>query len=348
MKFITPTRRFEKYANSMFGSLLILNLFVFTSFHSLAEPVQPAASTTHQVLDAIDAMEAGITYSEAFGEQPIPYRDWGRDQKLIYETLFNLPYSIQNAVYVLDEEVSIWEEFAEVSGHTPSGDEFFIELSALIEYDYVNHSNLPSGEADTLLAVNASIVGVIGTVRSVNASVAVRGIVLQATRADGGRNRLLLLVGIVDPAVVADLQGFGDVVFPRGDEEEPSEPDVDCQAAFDKANRQFFRDWEDALANKKTCEKIAIAGWGAAMVGCAGVGVVAGVLASPTGPGAVFTGLITGTGCALGITAALNAAGVVCAIQFHAAMDQARRDRDRAFEDARIEFGASNCPANPV
>lgn len=348
VKYFTPVRWFERYANSMFGSLLILNLFVFTSFHSLADPVQPAASTMQQVMDAIDAMEAGVTYSEAFGEQPIPYRDWGRDQKLIYETLFNLSYSIQNAVYVLDEDVSIWEEFAEVSGHTPLGDEFFIELSALVEYDFVNDSNLPSGEAETLLAVNASIIGVIGTIRSVNASIAVRGIVLQATRADGGRNRLLLPVGIADPAIVADLQGLGDVVIPRGDEDEPSEPEVDCQAAFDAANRKFLRDWEDAVADKKTCEKIAIAGWGAAMVGCAGVGVVAGVLASPTGPGAVFTGLITGTGCALGVTAALNAAGVICVIQFRAAMDQARRDRDRAFEDARIMFGAANCPANPV
>lgn len=193
-------RRNQSYSTPLFGTMVILAGMIFPVFHASAaieEPVQPMAQTAEQVVDALNAVEAGTSVDEAFMIQPVPYRNWVKTQKLIYESLFGSPYNIFDAEYFLDEEVSQESELTAVAGTSDDGEEFSLQLSLLAEVANTGEG-IPADIAAHLADVGANDFGFTGTISTASASFHITGSIFQGTNADGTRNRLLLIVGLVD------------------------------------------------------------------------------------------------------------------------------------------------------
>ncbi len=71
----------KAYSNPLFGAMLMLSGMIFPVFHAAAaieEPAQTMALNGDQVIDALDAVQAGVPADLAFGIQPIAYREWGK------------------------------------------------------------------------------------------------------------------------------------------------------------------------------------------------------------------------------------------------------------------------------
>ncbi len=341
-----------EYSNPIFGLLLILNLMVFPVYRAsaaLAQPVQPMAETAEQISDALDAVEVGATIEQAFGVQPVPIRDWGADQKYFYEALFNVPYDQNDAVYILLTEISETDEFQSVSLETPDGNPFSLQIHLISEYDYTNDDQLSSQDANELAAVNASIFSFIGTAASQFDSLNINGLVIQAARADGGRNRFILIGGYVDGEVVNSLiltHLYVDIagISPVGEIQ-------NCEDAFNQALSTYSGSLSDARSNLKSCQDTAAASAIHSLADClrlaGGSGVAAGIAAS-SGPVGAIAALIVFSVC--GIAAAADMATDLwqCSNAYKAAVAAAQNAFAAAKAAARATFGVENCPGDPV
>jgi hypothetical protein len=145
-------RKNGSYSNPVFGAMVILGGMIMPTMHAsaaLQEPVQPMAQTAEQVVDALNAVETGVTVDQAFGVQPLPYRDFTKTWKSTYEQLFETAYPSGGDAYLFDLEIALGlSDFTPFQGHTSQGQDFEFEVAQLIEPDYFQDDVSDEDEAD--------------------------------------------------------------------------------------------------------------------------------------------------------------------------------------------------------
>jgi len=334
----------KAYSNPMFGAMLIMSGMIFPVFHTAAaivEPVQPMAQTAEQVVDALNAVQAGATVDQAFGIQPVKIRDWGSEQVAIYETLFGAPYDYDDAIYVLDDETTILDEQSSVNGGLVTGIAFTIHYSLLTQYDYVNDAQLPDTEISLMLAADISILPFIGTIDAISGSANITGIVVQATRPDGGRNRMVIVLGKASQLTIDNLDNYyfnqiASVPQPTGELSDCEEAFADANAAYSLCSALAINDFNTCMDNVGSVYK-----W--AVVGCGVLGIFTYIFTSAAGPAAVGAALKVGGACVVAATAAAAGASEVCENIYNGDVNACTIARGAARDAARAEFGA-DCP----
>ncbi len=342
MKRITKWIQERKaYSNPMFGAMLIVSATIFPVFQAsarIAEPVQPMALNADQVVDALNAVDAGITVEQAFMEQPLPYREWVKSQTTIYEALFQAPYTLADSDYFLFSPISLDDERTTVQGHNVHGEIFDLELTVMVGIENI-HEDIPDDIADFLTSVNADDYAFTGTISTPSASFHVSGSIFQADLPDGTRNSFLLIGTTVDSSVIDFLND------PARDAPsfltEGPEPQ-NCEQAFAIADSEYSSAYEIALENYRSCLEIAERSLRNKLIVC---GVAVGV-ALYTGLGSLVAAAGGGT-CVLGALADYDSALLACFVTYRAAIAAARITRTAAKNAAVIVFGSENCPGGP-
>jgi hypothetical protein len=345
----------KAYSNPLFGAMLIVSGMVFPVFHAAAaieEPVQPMAQTAEQVVDALNAVEAGFTVEQAFAEQPLPFREWSKAQKIIYETLFGLDYDIEDAAYILDDEVSELDENSIVTGTIPAGNSFDLNLLATKSYDYTSDINLSDDDVNALASANVSILPFIGKISTTNGVFGVGGVIFQATRSDGGRNRIFIITNNVDSHVIDDLEEYYQIVFAvESPQSGQTAEELNCSALFLAANLARINALINARDALDDCMDDAVSELIGDLGDCLGTGAVAGVVAiltGATGPIGAAVALVIGGGCMVGEMVDFAGQMDSCGAAFAVALAAARAAHATAIAAARAEYGDENCPGDPV
>ncbi|MBO6512794.1 MAG: hypothetical protein JJ974_02365 [Phycisphaerales bacterium] len=182
-------------ANSIFAVLLLINAFVLPSFRASAaiadEPVQPLASTGEQVADALNAVATGISVDNAFGIQPLPYREFGSFWKKAYEDLFDVPF--QTDAYILDTELNSDTTDLIRNGHTIEGHTFAIEFALIVEAEF-DQPEISQDIRDLFAARSANMLGVVASITTNHGQIYFYGTVNQWDDEDGARIREIVPV----------------------------------------------------------------------------------------------------------------------------------------------------------
>jgi len=325
--------------------MLILNAMVLPTFRSSAaiteEPVQPMALNGDQIIDALGTVEAGASVDQAFGPQPVEYRDWGTSQNKIFAQLFGMPYNYDDAVYVLDDETTAADQSFTVTGAIITGDEFSLHYSMLLEYD-INNDPRATPEAKLDYANgDGNFLLFVGTLSTNLASVPVSGIVMQATRtADQGRTRMLLLFGFADQETIDNLDAINETAAgPPG-----LGPDLqDCELAFAIAMADHANAVTNASNDFNTCAADTISAVNFGIGACVALGALTFLLTTLSGPAAVAGALKVGGACVATALALGAGAMVLCEDSFNSKMRAAQSALEAALQAARNAFG-SDCP----
>ncbi len=354
---MTQTSQRIGIGNSIFGIMLLLNLTIFPGFRAAGaseEPIQPVAQTSQQIANAIDTVEAGVSPLDAFGASSVPYRHWISTQRDIYENLFGETFDIADAVYIMDSETTAGHEHATSTGSTILGYEYSVHFSLIVEYDYQNDSSLPADAVAELAAVEFSLFVFTGTIFTALGSEHVTGFIFQATRPDGGRNRGMIPLVLVDEEMIDTLEEAYLLSVHPPSPPTPGGTDTareDCETEFALAEIAYGTAVQIAASNLQGClngaSGLFLGGFGVGVI-CGIVGGFAGLAASPAGPGAVMAALYAFGTCAALASGAAIAAVAACRGEFAAAVRNAAITRQGAREAARLIFGEENCPDDPA
>ncbi|MAO24237.1 MAG: hypothetical protein CMJ25_26090 [Phycisphaerae bacterium] len=340
-------RQRQHFSSPLFALLLMVNVFILPSYRAAAqieEPVQPMAQTAEQVIDALNAVEAGASVDQAFGIQPVPYRDTVKIQKTIYETLFGVAYDVDDAYYTLDNEVVLLDEANTVSGHMADGREYQVRFSMLGWYDYINDSAISNSDANDLAEANTSILCFAGTLSTDYGAISVLGAIFQIDTDAGVRDRGLVFFEIVSAQVIEDLDYVNQLLLQT---EVPVVPQ-NCEDAFRIARNNYLADLEIAKNELEECMILAIGTFVGAMGGCAGLAIKAGVAAAATGGLIAPVAAVGVVWCSLAALGAASGLSGACALSYQTKANNARVRLNTARANARILFGVENCPGDPV
>jgi len=330
----------KAYSNPVFGAMLIVSGMVFPVFHAsaaIAEPVQPMAQTAEQVVDALNAVEAGISVDQAFGIQPVPFRDFIKFNATIYNTLFDDAFDVSKAGYYLDNEINEGDVFFDFIGSTIIGNEFVIRFAGLTNVNLVGGSLAP-GDIASLAEHDSNILSFVGTMSTAKATINIAGLVWQGTRLDDNeRVRFLYILDTVGQSFIDDHEMvYFQPEFATGD----VGPAIDCLQAFSDAANVQLAGLEDAIADYNTCVKNLNNQLIADLADCITLGVGGTFLSRFIAPLVTSVGLGT---CGVGATIRANLALRGCYNAYANTRDGLGRDYDRAIEAARDRFG-DDCP----
>jgi len=328
------------YSNPLFGAILILSGMIFPVFHAAAqieEPVQPMAQTAEQVADALKAVDAGVSVEHAFLEQQAPHRYWASLQNKIYESLFGVSYEPQDAIYHLNDEISMLDEQSSVTGATVLGDGFSLFLGMLVEYDYAND---PEMSADAISAYNNISLSwhiFTGSLSTDLATEHVSGFIFQATDSDGVRARALFILDKADQETIDNINIMcSQPAAPEGDQ--PAGPPQDCEEAYTRANEAYNTAIRIAGSTYRGCKDDVNGIMNGGSLACIGIGLLTAFFTAGT------TGFVAwGTCMALVIGAAITKLDS-CRNANNTAFRNAEIARDAARAQARRIFGVENCP----
>mgnify|MGYP000319827115 CR=1 FL=1 len=335
----------KEYSNPTFGTMLILSAMTFPVFQAsgrLAEPVQPMAQTAEQVVDALDAVEAGVSVDEAFNIQPIPFRDFVKFNKTISDTLFDDAFDVSKAGYYLDDEINEGDVFFDFIGSTIIDNEFIIRFASLTNVDLAGGSLTPDDIA-SLAEHDSNILSFVGTMSTAISTINIAGLVWQGTRLDDNeRVRFLFILDTVNQSFIDDLEWvYFQPQFIDGD----AGPAIDCaQALVDAANEQLA-DLEDAIGTYNTCVKNMNNQLIAELAICTGGGAV-GVTFLTRWIAPLVT-LVAMGGCGIAATVRAQLALNTCFNAYENTRDAIARAYDRAVQAAHDAFG-DDCPDIPT
>ncbi len=330
----------KAYSNPTFGTVLILSAMIFPVFQAsarLVEPVQSMALNADEIVDALDAVEAGTDVGKAFEIQPVPYRDWIKTQKAIFEALFDASYTLANSDYFLFSSISLVDERTTVQGHNVQGELFDLELTVLTEIENI-HDDIPDDITNFLASVNADDYAFTGTLSTSSASFDVAGSIFQADLPDGGRNYFLVIGSIVDSSVIDFLNDPArDAPSFIMDGPEP----LNCEQAFAIADNNYTAALTAAAAAYAGCMAAAQRRLRNTLIGC---GVAAGIAWASGIGGLVALG--GGSVCGFLALTDYDSNVVACFTTFVASMTAAQAARTAAKANAIIVFGSENCPSS--
>ncbi len=343
------------YSNPVFGAMLIVSATIFPVFQAsarIAEPVQPMALNAEDVVDAAHAVEAGITVEQAFFEQPLPYREWVKTQRAVYEALFGLAYDIEDAAYILDDEVSELDENAIVTGTIPAGNAFDLKILATKWYDYTSDDNLSDGDVNALTSASVSILPFAGAISTENGMLGISGVIFQATRSDGGRNRFFIITNIIDEQTIEYLEEYYQVILAT-ENAQPGQTaeEINCALLFLSANLTKINDLTNARDALNSCMIDAASELIKDLGDCLRTGAIAGVVAiltGATGPAGAAVALVVGGGCMVGQIVDFSYQINACLTAYSAAVAAARAAHAASIAAARAQYGVDNCPGDPV
>jgi len=326
------------YSNPLFGAMLIMSGMIFPVFHAAAaieEPVQPMAQTAEQVVDALNAVQVGTTVDQAFGIQPVPYREWVKSQRAIYEALFQTSYILADSDYFLISSISLADERTTVQGQNALGELFNLELVFLTKIENTG-DDIPVDIADFLASVNADDYAFTGTISTDNASFHIVGSIFQADLPDGSRNSFLVIGSIVDSAVIDFLNDPArDAPSFLMDGPEPQT----CEQAFAIADNNYTSAWTTAAAAYAACMSSATTRLRNGLIGCG----IAAALVWASGVGGLIA-LGAGSACAIIALTDYDSNVQACFNNYLASMVAATAARTAAQQNAIAVFGEENCP----
>ena len=335
----------QSYSNPLFGTTLILAGMLFPVFHASAaieEPVQPMVQTAEQVIDALNAVDAGVSVNEAFNIQPIPFRDFVKFNADIYNTLFDDGFEAEKAGYYLDNEINENDVFFDFVGETTFGNEFIIRFADLNGVDLAGGS-LDPDDIISLAEHDSSILSFTGTISTSISNINVAGLVWQGTRLDNDeRIRFIYILDTVDQSLIDDLEM---VYFQPELLNDDVGPAVDCAQAFLDAARTQVADLEDAIGDYNTCVKDMNNQLIADLAKCTGAGIGGTFLRRLVAPLVTSIGM---GGCGIAAVTAAHVRLRSCFNAYENQRDAIRRAYNRAIERARDIFGAENCPGDPA
>lgn len=133
-----------------------------------AQVFQPTVSTSEELADAVDAVNAGVAPAQAMLEQPELHRETLAFKRDLYEGLTGEEYSNTSSIYRLSvqsgDELAV-DEGAVIGGVTVSGSSFELLVDGIREADY--GEDLTEGELQLLIDEGIyRIWGVVGVVYS--------------------------------------------------------------------------------------------------------------------------------------------------------------------------------------
>tara|TARA_R110002072_G_scaffold42064_6_gene117659 strand:+ start:4734 stop:5729 length:996 start_codon:yes stop_codon:yes gene_type:complete len=331
--------------------MLVINVMVFPTFQATAamdEPVQTTVMNAQDLDDALAAMEAGVTPELAMLEQTKPYRAWGKTQKEIYEALFVNDYHIEEAIYRFDTDIAVTDEYAPVSGALIGGEEFECYFSLIGEYDYVSDDNLSADEINELSEANTSILVVAGTISTENGSVDILGTIWQIDQDDGNRDRGLMISNFADSSMIEDFESLNHANLLQTTSPSTNPVFSNCELAYQAAGNTYQAAIQTAKNNVKLCMVLAVAEYAVEMGLCLGLGIKAGAAAAATG-GLISIAVAIGIGlCALAAVARAAQNSLACTAQYITDKANALIAYQTALANARLLYGAANCPPLPV
>ena len=336
----------QSYSNPLFGAMVILAGMLFPVFHASAaieEPVQPMAQTADQVVDALNAVDAGISVENSFTEKDIPYRDFAALQRKVYESLFARSYTPEDADYYLDSELTILDEQSQVSGTTALGDDFDLYSSMLVEYNWQNDDELSVDIKQELSTIDLVWICFTGILSTNLASENVSGFVFQATRDNGFRVRWILILTEETQETIDNL-AESNILDGFVAREQPADITTaeNCEDAFAMANEDYNTAIQIANSELRGCKDHVNAIMAGGSAGCLGAGFVAAFFTAGTAAYLVWQG------CMWTIIGAAITQLLICKSDYNTRMRNARIYRDAARARAIRIFGEENCPCEEV
>ncbi len=328
------------YSNPIFGAMLIVSATIFPVFQAsarVAEPVQPMALNGEDVVDALNAVEAGVSVDEAFNIQPVPFRDFIKFHATIYNTLFDDAFDVSKSGYYLDDEINEGGVFFDFIGSTTIGNEFVVRFAGLTNVNLTGGSLAP-GDIASLAEHDSNILSFVGTMSTANSTINIAGLVWQGTRLDGNeRVRFLHILDTVNQSFIDDLEMV--YFLPQYAIGDPGPP-IDCaQALVDAANQQVA-DWEGAIGDYNLCVKNLNNKLIGDLADCTAVGIGGTFLTRWIAPLAT---LVTMGACGIAATARAQLTLNSCFDAYENTTDAIVRDYNRAVQAARDQFG-DDCP----
>lgn len=332
------------YSNPVFGAMLIVSATIFPVFQAsarIAEPVQPMALNGEDVVDALNAVEAGVSVDEAFNIQPVPFRDFVKFHATMYNTLFDDAFDISNAGYYLDDEINEGDVFFDFIGSTIVGNEFIIRFASLTDVDLTGGSLTPDDIA-SLAEHDSNILSFVGTMSTAEATINIAGLVWQGTRLDDNeRVRFLFILDTVNQSFIDDLEWvYSHPQFVIGD---PG-PAIDCAQAIVNAANQQVADWKDAIGDYNLCVKNMNNKLIGDLADCTAINIGGTFLIRWVAPLAT---LVTSGTCAIVATARAQLALNSCFDEYENTTAAIVRAYNRAVQAARDQFG-DDCPDVPA
>lgn len=322
---------------------MLVTSMLAPALYASNDVVQHAVATQADAVDALDAMQAGVTAQDAFGERPLPYRSWGAVQVAVYECLFAGNYDVEDAIYELHTEIDPATAGETVSGQTAIGLSF--ELAPEFVTSVPNSVDLwGDATGQSLSDVNANICVVYGTISTDLCSLNVACAVWQYDTQDGGRGRFLLVVDIISVSLLDDLRAW-QVSQAEGDAyDDFGLPYQTCEQAFAHADRLYGIAMDAAKAAMDDCVIDAMLEFGGGLAGCTSLAL--GLTLFSAGAGGI-AGLLTLLTCAAGLHAKQLNDLRKCNNAYQNAASTARATRQARRDAARSVFG-EDCPDDPA
>lgn len=217
-------RQRQHFSSPLFALLLMVNVFILPSYRAAAqieEPVQPMAQTGDQVVDALNAVEAGVEVDKAFDAQPLPYRELVKTWKSTYEELFEIPYPAGGDPYLVGSEVNDTTLNFGVQGSTQSGQDFELDFLSLGVADYSDPEIGASSDDIAILdSVSTVAYGAVVVLRTVNAEIHVAGSLVQWGVGES-RVREFVPLQVLDWDIVEDFYSGVQLVQEEGQVDGP-------------------------------------------------------------------------------------------------------------------------------
>ena len=253
--------KIQMYSNPIFALLLIINVFIFPVFRASAaiaeEPVQSMALTGDMVSDALDAVATGVSVDNAFGPQPLPYREFGKFWKNAYEELFNIPYQLD--AYILNEEINSGAEPVLMDGHTIMGQEFSVEFIFTADADF-NQDSISQTTRDFFTARSSNILAVTGALMTDIGVVYFIGSVNQWNDEDGARIREIVPLTELSFEEYSEYQSGQQLLLLDPDGGVTIDPGPEPTTAYETCVNGAYIQWQGQIDNARTRNKFRMAG----------------------------------------------------------------------------------------